>query len=362
MPTGNLQHRIHRISGFGTARDAAEQELDNQGIVLPFPQRGEWHQAMGESSSALVVASDTGGRARAAAGIGIGPTRALPWHCIYRVERLASSETDALDVALLKAIADAAHADRFCIRLHLGIFEPNTERRLRLGALLAESGFQKTQQPQAYGRTPTLDLQPSEEALFSRVASSARRNVRAPAKRGFQLVPLDDPAHAGRLTELMDESFRRTGGSATPLPWPAILRRSGRSPNRSRVVGLFKPNDNTPASLVAFAWGCVNGNYVTYEAGASTRQDGLGNMPLAYAPLWDLIAWAKRIGATWFDFGGVSAVGETATADPLSGISDFKRFFCERIIEVREEWILEPRPVRSMIARTVSAAAQRIRR
>ena len=362
MPNGNPQHRIQRISGFGTAREAAEQELEKQGIVLPFPQRGEWHQAMGESSSALVVAHDADGRARAAAGIGIGRTRALPLHSIYRVERLASSETDAGDVALLKAIADAAYSDPFCIRLHLGIFEPEPERRLRLGALLGEAGFVKAQHPESYRRTPSLDLQASEEDLFAKVASSARRNVRAPAKRGFQLVPLEDPAYVGKIEELMDESFRRTGGSAIPLPWAAILRRSGRSPNRSRVVGLFKPNDTAPASLIAFAWGCVNGKYVTYEAGAATRQEGLGNLPLAYAPLWDLIAWAKRIGATWFDFGGVPTIGDTATADPLSGISDFKRFFCERIIEVRDEWTLEPRPVRAMIARTVSAAAHRIRR
>jgi hypothetical protein len=361
VPNGSLQHRIHRITGFGSAREAAEKELDSQGIVLPFPQRGEWHQAIGEWSSALVVASDAEGRARAAAGIGIGRSRALPWHCIYQVERLASSETD-VEVALVNGIADAAHSDPFCIRVRLGIFEPDPERRLRLGTLLGECGFIKAQQPERYRRTPSLDLQASEEQLFSKVASSARRNVRAPAKRGFQLVPLTDPSYAGRLEELMDESFRRTGGTAIQLPWETILQRSGHSPNRSRVIGLFKPSEVAPSGLIAFAWGCVNGNYVTYEAGAATRQESLGNLPLAYAPLWDLIAWAKRIGATWFDFGGVPAVDETATADPLSGISDFKRFFCERIIEVRDEWTLEPRPVRGMIARKVSAAAQRFLR
>jgi hypothetical protein len=282
-------------------------------------------------------------------------------HFIYRVERLASCETERDDTALLKAIIDAAHSDRFCIRLHLGVFEPDASRRQRLGTVLGESGFVRAQQPESYRRTPSLDLQMSEEELFAGLASSARRNVRLPAKRGFQLVALDDPAYGAKLTELMEESFRRTAGTAISLPWQTILSRSRRSPNRSRVVGLFKPNDFSPGGLVAFAWGCVNGNYVTYEAGASTRQQGLGNLPLAYAPLWDLITWAKRIGAKWFDFGGVSAAGESAPDDPLGGITDFKRFFCERIIEVRDEWILEPRPYRAMIARTVSAAAARIR-
>ena len=128
------------------------------------------------------------------------------------------------------------------------------------------------------------------------------------------------------------------------------------------MIGLFAPNDNGPSGLLAFAWGCVNGNYVTYDAGASTRNHDLGNMPLAYAPLWDLIAWAKRIGATWFDFGGVSTTTAAPTDDPLGGISDFKRFFCERIVDVGEDWILEPRPIRAMIARTFSAAVERVRR
>jgi len=362
VPNVTLERRIHHVFGFGTARDAAEHDLESKGIVLPFPQRGEWHEAIGHSSSALVVASDTDGRARAAAGIGIGRSRALPLHRIYRVERLGSSPTDADDSALLKAIADAAHSDRLCIRLHLGIFEPDAERRQRLGTVLGSAGFVRAQQPESYRRTPSLDLEASEEVLFSKLAASARRNVRVPSKRGLQLLPIDDPSYAGRLTELLEESFRRTGGSPVPLPWQTILQRSGRSPHRSRVVGLFKPEEISPSSLVAFAWGCVNGNYVTYEAGAASRQEGLGNMPLAYAPLWDLIAWARRIGAKWFDFGGVSAVGESATDDPLGGITDFKKFFCERIIEVRDEWTLEPRPLRATIARAVSAAANRIRR
>lgn len=362
MPNGNADHRIEHIAGFGSAREAVEHELESDGIVLPFPQRAEWHQAIGHSRSSLVVARDPEGKARAAVGIGIGRSRSLPLHFIYRVERLGSWETEEDDATLLRAILDTANSDQFCIRVHLGIFEPDPERRSRIGTVLENAGFVRAQHPESYRRTPSLDLQEPEDGLFSRLASSARRNVRLPAKRGFQLVPLHDPSYAGRLTELLEESFRRTAGHAISLPWRTILLRSARSPERSRVVGLFKPNDSSPSGLVAFAWGCVNGNYVTYEAGASTRQEGLGNLPLAYAPLWDIIAWAKRIGAKWFDFGGVSAAGESTSDDPLGGITDFKRFFCERIIEVRDEWILEPRPVRAMIARTVSAAAARVRR
>jgi lipid II:glycine glycyltransferase (peptidoglycan interpeptide bridge formation enzyme) len=226
---------------------------------------------------------------------------------------------------------------------------------------LLQSGFVKARLPESYRRTPALDLEPTEEDLFLKLAPSARRNVRAPAKRGFEILPLHDPIYSARIEELMRESFQRTGGSAVRLPWHLILRSSHRSPNRSRVVGLFEHNNPTPNGLVAFAWGCVNGNYVSYEAAASTRRTGLGNLALAYAPLWDLVLWAKRLGATWFDFGGVPAA-DRVQDDPLAGIADFKRFFCEDVVEVRDEWTLEPRPLRASVARAVSAAVERMRR
>jgi hypothetical protein len=361
VTNGKSRPHVQHISGFGIAREAAEEQLDRDGIILPFPQRAQWHRALGEPNSALVVAADDDGVPKAAAGISIGRSRALPLHSIYRVERLAASADDILDASLLHGIADAARRDPRCIRLHVGIFERNAERRSRLGAMMLQAGFVKARLPESYGRTPSLDLEASEEELFLKVAPSARRNVRAPAKRGLEMQALHDPIYAARIEELMRESFQRTGGSAVRLPWRLILQCSDRSPNRSRIVGLFEPNNRTPNGLVAFAWGCVNGSYVSYEAAASTRRTEMGNLALAYAPLWDLILWAKRLGATWFDFGGVPAV-DRVPDDPLGGIADFKRFFCEDIMEVRDEWTLEPRPFRASVARAMSVAVERMRR
>ena len=95
---------------------------------------------------------------------------------------------------------------------------------------------------------------------------------------------------------------------------------------------------------------------------AQNVNHGFGNLAIAYTPLWDLIAWAKRSGATWFDFGGVSERAASSAHDPLGGISEFKRYFSAHIVEVGEQWILEPRRIRAMIARVVSAAVKRSRR
>jgi lipid II:glycine glycyltransferase (peptidoglycan interpeptide bridge formation enzyme) len=75
-----------------------------------------------------------------------------------------------------------------------------------------------------------------------------------------------------------------------------------------------------------------------------------------YAVVWDLIRWAKENGARFFDFGGIT-VGSHGSNDPLGGISDFKRYFSERVVEVGAEWSFEPRPLQAYAARMVSSAA-----
>lgn len=358
---GHPESRSEVVLGFGPARDAAERRLAQEGVVLPVPQTAEWLRALGYGDSALIICT-AASRANAALGIGIGRSRSLPGHTIYRVERLAGCADADSETALLQRVTDMARRDPRCLRVHLELFERSEDRRARLGSVLQRLGFAKAATPTAYLRTPSLDLTSSEADLFARCSSSARRNVRAPEKRGFRLVPLGDPSYAPKLEALMDEAFQRTGGTTRRLPWSTILAMSGTSPQRSRVVGLFQPNETGSDGLVAFAWGCVNGAYVTYEAGAATRNQDLGNLALSYAPLWNLIVWAKQVGATWFDFGGISSPpGSAPSDDPLAGISDFKRFFCERIVEGGEDWILEPRPLRALLSRTLRAAASRVR-
>ena len=72
---------------------------------------------------------------------------------------------------------------------------------------------------------------------------------------------------------------------------------------------------------------------------------------------WDLILWAKRGGATWFDLGGVTT-GTTGSGDPVGGISDFKRLFSKHMAEVADDWVLEPRWLPARLAAVVSSGAR----
>ena len=94
---------------------------------------------------------------------------------------------------------------------------------------------------------------------------------------------------------------------------------------------------------------------VAYDIGASARVPEFKSLSLGYPLLWDLIAWARDLGARWFDYGGVPA--EDADAAHLERISDFKRRFEKQAVRIAEEWVFTPHPTRAAVASAVSRAA-----
>jgi lipid II:glycine glycyltransferase (peptidoglycan interpeptide bridge formation enzyme) len=78
-------------------------------------------------------------------------------------------------------------------------------------------------------------------------------------------------------------------------------------------------------------------------------------MPLAYPLAWDVIRWAKRIGARSFDFGGITLGTHGDDEDRLGGISDFKRYFTTERARVGQEWILEPHPLKAAVAHAMTS-------
>jgi len=308
------------------------------------------------SDALLLVARDASGHPRRALSAAIARSRALPGHRVYRVERLSAGESAADDATILEALASMAKDDRRCLRVIVEIFERDRENRERLGGQLGELAFSRVAAPRMYERTVGLELEGTEEQLFAGLDKTARRHIRAPAKRGLELRPIADVAFAPRIDALLEETFKRTNGGLQRLPWNRIIEWSLEAPNVSRVVGLFDPATPGLESLVSMAWGCAHGTYATYEAGAGVRRPDLGSTPVSYAPLWDLITWSRReTTATWFDLGGASS-GDAS--DSLAGNLEFKRYFSELIVDVGEEWQLEPHAVRATIARVIAAGAR----
>jgi GNAT acetyltransferase-like protein len=343
------------IAGFTEAREAAEAEFSARCIAQPLPHRADWQRAHGATETLFVVARTDDGEPIRSVSASIGLSRALPGHRVYRVERFSACKSPDADEAALTALAAVAHGDSRCLRLIVEIFERDGVVRPRLRRVLESLGFSRAPRGRMYERTRGFDLARPSADLMAALHKTARRNIRSPARRGLEVRPITDIAMAPRLGELMRQAFTRTGSVESRRPWRELIALSTTHPKCSRLAGLVDPNVPGPEGLLAFAWGCCHGSYASYEEGASGRRADLAGTSLGYAPLWDLIVWAnEQTDAAWFDLGGVSA-GGAGTAQ--WGIAEFKRYFARDLIDVGEEWHIEPYKVSAAIARGVSHAA-----
>jgi len=347
--------RIERIDGYGAAREEAERALRAQQVPRPLPQNAAWQHAYRIPKSVALVARDADNRACGAIAASIGPSRALPGHSIYRIERMQGIPDGEMRDRLIAALVTAARKDRRCLRVVIEIFERDSQARAALSSALASAGFKRVEQGRMYTHTLAIDLSRDEHALFASLHSTARYNVRSAVKRGLVVRPITEVSLAPQLGALSLETYKRRRAQDDGLPWERIIALSQSHPGSSQIIGVFDETAPANSQVVAYAWGCAHGDYASYEAGASARRPELKNTPLGYAPLWELIRWARNsAGIEWFDLGGIQPAG---TEDSLSGISRFKRYFSDDVVEVGAEWIFEPHPARAAVARAIKHAA-----
>lgn len=353
--------QITLLRGLSPARLRLERALRDAGRGLPMQHRISWVSVQERPNDHwLLSVEDAAGHSCGAVGVQVSPSRALPGHRLLRVERFGPGIPPQAHAAAIQVLISLARRDRRVLRLYVEslAFEPNV--RAELESTLATAGFVRLPSPRSYEHTLVLPLEGDEESILASFHRSARQNVRNTSKYGVRVAPIVDPAHFARLDEIAAETFARTGGRYSPFDWGRIAAASAREPGASRLVGVYRTDQEGPASLLAFAWGCGHGDHVHYSAAGCTRITDR-RIPLLYPLIWDLIVWAKRSGAKFFDFGGVSA-GTLASEDPLGGISDFKRYFTPRLVQVGAEWAYEPRPRRAQAARMMKSASTMLSR
>jgi len=340
----------------GRAWRETQEELVRMGFRIPLWNSLAWAKFGAQSRrgrNRLLTVRDGAGRAMGSVAIATYSSRVLPGHRSLRVERLDGEWPEASLEAMVRELGRIAREDPKALRMSVRVFSRGD--RQRAAEVLERHGFQRSAQPESYSHTLTLDLQRDEQAIFAGLHKTARKNLRQVVGCGLFARPLTDVQYAERIGALEDESMARSGGARRKVDWGSVLELSRRYPELSRISGLFlAKNELRPEALVAFAWGTMQGDHASYTAAGTTRLPHL-KISLSYPLVWDLVLWAKREGASWFDLGGVT-VGDSA-ADRLKGISDFKRYFSRTVEEVSEEWVLEPHPAKTRLARAASRGA-----
>lgn len=354
---GSPTQGIEVLRDGATEWDACERSLAARGIRLPLPHRAAWRLARPRGESRFLPLRTAEGTCAGAFVVHGAASRAIPGFQVLRVERLGEALPRPFWPAAVDALAVLARREPRVLRLTVEVFSRDGDARAQLGELLARAGFVRAPTVRHWSTTLVLDLRPTETKLLASFSPSARRALRATVKEGLEVRLVDDGRLADRLEALSRETRARTGGRYESLcDWSGVIELSRRAPDASRLVGLFRTDQEGPSALIGFAWGWWNGQSVSYFAGASARPEDMPRVHIGYPLMWDLIVWAKREGATWFDFGGVTP-GTAGSGDPVGGISDFKRLFSKETAEVADEWVLEPRKFLARVAAVASAAA-----
>lgn len=354
---------IDLIENPNAAWEKCEAVLKGRGAPLPLYHRVAWGHALARSGVACsLLAIRHGGEYVGAFAFENARSRSLPGHRIFSIQRLGIGAGGVDDAGLREALAELCRLARVkwrVLRVTVDVFSLDPESRRRTANALRESGFKKVPSTRSYERTLVMDLAPTEETLFAGIHKNARQGVRNIARFPVRVSLATSQTLSSRLQHLSDETRGRTGGERRSLDWDSIIELSAARPDLSRIAILERTDSSGPESVLAFAWGCMHGEVGEYSESGSSRSTDL-KVSTSYSLLWDLILWSKREGAKWFDLGGITS-GGTHSDDPLGGISDFKRRFSQRELEVGEQWELEPRPVRARMAHVVSAGASAIR-
>jgi hypothetical protein len=355
---GPLSIVFHPAGSAGHRR--CEEHLDRAGIPLPLTSRSDAVTLRPHAGSVFLAVTDVGGRCVGGIALQRRAPRALPGHSLLHVERLGPSLPGRTLEVAITGLASLARGDSSVLRLGLEVFSPDLAVRQRIRSALEANGFAEAADPGIYTRTLRVSLESDEEALFRNLHPTARRHIRVAERRPVVVRPVGDSGLAPRLEHLLRETYGRTGGRYVPVDWPARIELSTRRPDLSRIVGLFHAAaPGSEPTLLAFAWGCFHGDHAHYADAASTRAHEL-SLPLHYPLLWDLLRWARRAGASWFDLGGVTDGTTDDPNDPLGGISDFKRKFSREVVTVAEEWSLEPSTSRAWIAGRLRETRERV--
>jgi hypothetical protein len=335
----------------GPEWERIDGELSEAGVATPLWALSSWAAATVRTVW-LVSAHDASGRCGAAVAVEVQPTRAIPGHRFMRARHLGAGVLCEAGAAALAAVHELARSEPRVLRLSLEWILRTAEEQARASAMLASLGFTRCETPRNYVDTLVIGLDGSEEDLLASFSATTRRELRGWAQRPVEMRGITDTRYADRLNAISRETFARTGGAWHPRSWEERIAVSAAAPGRSRLVGLFRTGRDDDQALLAFAWGCIHGEFAQYDDAGSTRVEDI-KVSMMYPLMWDLIRWARRSGCGWFDMGGMVAEG---SSDARAGISEFKRRFSKQAAAVGMEWDFVPRPRREGIARALQRA------
>ncbi len=162
--------------------------------------------------------------------------------------------------------------------------------------------------------TLMLNVEQEEEEILAQMKQKGRYNIKLARKKG---VRIEEENNVENFWNLMKETSKRDGFRSNKKHVYSDLLKSFKDD-----AVLFTAKDETGDVLASAIFTIANGMAI-YNYGASTsRKRGL---MAPYLLQWAGIQWAKKKGASVYDFLGISP--ENAPTHSLNGVASFKLKF-----------------------------------
>ncbi|MDO4539809.1 MAG: peptidoglycan bridge formation glycyltransferase FemA/FemB family protein, partial [Syntrophomonadaceae bacterium] len=253
--------------------------------------------------------------------------------CIFYAPRGPVADiADAEALAALFAGARALGREHGAIFLKIDPDVPVSQRGLP--ELLIANGFHRNDTGLDFeGVQPAfvfrLDITPSEEELLAAMHQKTRYNIRLAQRKG---VVIREAAGRGELPvfyAILEETAQRDhflirGYEYFEKIWDEMV-----PPGMAKFF-MAEYEGEVIAATLAF----ILGDKAWYSYGASSNRQR--NLMPNYLIQWEMICRAKQLGATLYDFRGVS--GDLNEDNPLYGLYRFKKGFNGELTEFIGDW------------------------
>jgi hypothetical protein len=280
---------------------------------------------------------DQGGKPAMQAAVLIGRSRMYRGFAQASVPRMAVASASSEEFEGLKLLRRLCR-DEGLMTLRLQPFRLGEQELNEFEARARDAGFERAPAIDVT-RTLLMDLRPTPDELLAGFSKSHRQRIRHRGRNECRIVRLEDTSLIPRCREAEAASRSRTTGGTSGYDFDSLFALARRYPDRAFTLGLFL--NESPDELLAFVTAVRHGKIAEYQAAGSFHNPALRSIPFNSFLLWDLILWARENGAEDLDLGGVTPGGPD---DKLAGISEFKRHFTERELEVGREMLTVLKP------------------
>lgn len=170
-----------------------------------------------------------------------------------------------------------------------------------------------------------LDLTPSEDELFTNLASKTRYNVNLAFRKGVQIFENTTEEGMERHIEILTETTKRQGFYAHT---PEYFRTMWQTLGESGMLRIFEAvyEEKVLVSWIVFVFNGVL--YYPYGASRDIHREVMASNLM----MWETIKFGKNNGCRMFDMWG-SLGPEPDSKDPWFGFHRFKKGFGGQLVE-----------------------------